>query len=307
MRQSGGVLALLPLLFCASSGPPIERPLHILFLGNSYTASAGGQPNLVAELLTASGRSVKTSEFTAGGETLRGHLATNRGEVPPWRAAETRKRARAAAATGRSGSLDRARDAQTLEFAAQAGQLDAAVEAGAPWNYAVLQPGKGLLAPDAYGLPGALAEVATRIRTTSPDATLVLYAAWADPLDGDDQPHVDTGARKLARDNTLVFAPVGTAMHRAWAERPDLDLFVDPGDPHPGRDGAYLIACVLFAALTGESPVGLPSHLDTTYVVFPNLERLRRTITFDLPTEDARYLQKVAWSAYGGTAQQESP
>jgi len=57
--------------------------------------------------------------------------------------------------------------------------------------------------------------------------------------------------------------------------QPELNLYA-PDKRHPSPAGTYLATCVVFAALTGRSPVGNPY-----------------TAGIDPPT--AKFLQTVAW------------
>ena len=71
------------------------------------------------------------------------------------------------------------------------------------------------------------------------------------------------------------IAPVGVAMARAQAERPDLAL-LDSDEVHASWQGAYLAAAVIYATLFDQSPEGLG-------------------YTFGMSEEDAAFLQRVAW------------
>lgn len=57
--------------------------------------------------------------------------------------------------------------------------------------------------------------------------------------------------------DTLVV-PVGTAWRRAYRKAPPPPLWVGDGS-HPSLWGTYLSACVFFKFLTGEDPLGLPT------------------------------------------------
>ena len=82
-------------------------------------------------------------------------------------------------------------------------------------------------------------------------------------------------ALKMARECRGRVAGAGMAWARAWEERPTFD-FHHTDRAHPNAQGYYLNACVIFAALTDASPVGLdPSTLRP---------------------EDAQFLQSVAWA-----------
>ena len=78
---------------------------------------------------------------------------------------------------------------------------------------------------------------------------------------------------EIARELGGRIAGGGMAWLKAWAKRPKLDLH-HTDRAHPNVKGYYLNACVIFAALTGASPVGMDR--------------------FSLPAKDARFLQTVA-------------
>jgi hypothetical protein len=76
-------------------------------------------------------------------------------------------------------------------------------------------------------------------------------------------------------DNNALVIPAGLAFARAIAKQPELNLYV-ADKRHPSLAGTYLASCVVFAALTGKSPVG------NLYIA-----------GIDAPT--AKFLQTVAW------------
>ena len=75
--------------------------------------------------------------------------------------------------------------------------------------------------------------------------------------------------------NNALVIPAGLAFARARSKQPELNLYV-ADKRHPSLAGTYLATCVVFAALTGRSPVGNP------YVA-------------GLDTPTAQFLQTVAW------------
>jgi hypothetical protein len=76
-------------------------------------------------------------------------------------------------------------------------------------------------------------------------------------------------------DNNALVIPAGLAFARAIGKQPELNLYA--GDRrHPSMAGTYLASCVVFAALTGRSPVG------NSYLA-----------GIDPPT--AHFLQTTAW------------
>jgi hypothetical protein len=75
--------------------------------------------------------------------------------------------------------------------------------------------------------------------------------------------------------NNALVIPAGLAFARAISKQPELNLYV-ADKRHPSLAGTYLASCVVFAALSGRSPVG-NAHL----------------AGIDAPT--AKFLQEVAW------------
>jgi len=93
--------------------------------------------------------------------------------------------------------------------------------------------------------------------------------AWAD-LDDFIEAH-----RQISAELGAPVAPVGVAMERARAERPDLVL-MDADEVHASWAGAYLAAATIYAALFERSPEGL-------------------SYTFGIDEQDAAFLQRIAW------------
>jgi hypothetical protein len=75
--------------------------------------------------------------------------------------------------------------------------------------------------------------------------------------------------------NNALVIPAGLAFAKAISKQPELNLYA-PDKRHPSLAGTYLATCVVFAALTGRSPVG------SSYLA-----------GIDAPT--ATFLQNVAW------------
>jgi hypothetical protein len=80
--------------------------------------------------------------------------------------------------------------------------------------------------------------------------------------------------RQMAQDNECWTAPVGEAWRTARELDDDFELYAPDGS-HPNEAGTYLTACVFYATIWGESPVG------TDYVG-------------GLSQADASFLQNVA-------------
>ena len=272
-----------------------DREVGVFLLGNSYTATAVPQSQILSQLLRSRGAPARAAHYTIGGETLRGHLQSNLGALPDWRERDLIEQKRAKDKSADEIAL--ALRAKRSDWAVRRGALDSALSDGAPWDFVVLQPGKGMIEPGAYDLFAATRELAANTRALNPSSELVLYAPWPAPSQ-DLQADGSGVARRLAREVDLRLAPVGAAVLAAHAARPDLRILNSVGDPHPDIHGAYLIACVLYAALTEESPIGLPATLATPWVGHPNHSRHRTVEPFEIQPADVVYLQQLAWDAY---------
>jgi hypothetical protein len=103
----------------------------------------------------------------------------------------------------------------------------------------------------------------------------VFFMSWAYA----DKPEMTAQLAKAytiaGNDNNALVIPAGLAFARAHAQQPELVLHA-PDKRHPSMAGTYLASCVVYAALTGRSPVG------NSYIA-----------GIDAPT--ATFLQTVAW------------
>ena len=144
------------------------------------------------------------------------------------------------------------------------------------YDYVVLQE---------YGRPSAekMLDVVGKFDKVIRDsgARTLIYCVW---VGADEAPQIQETItkvqREVARSLNVAFVPVGPAWQAAREQRPNFNLH-SPDKSHPGMHGAYLTACVFYAVLTGESPVGHP---------FPAV--LKQEIEID--KETAAFLQEVA-------------
>jgi hypothetical protein len=119
-------------------------------------------------------------------------------------------------------------------------------------------------------------------------AEVYYYVTWAREWDPYMQEPILEVYREAARQSNAGIIPVGPAWQRALALRPELDLY-DPDGSHPSPVGTYLIACVMYGALTGESPVGLSER-----VALNDVDGLGYLFLNRMTAEDALFCQKVA-------------
>jgi len=154
------------------------------------------------------------------------------------------------------------------------------------WDYVILQEGSARIAfpstqPELYPQYQALKEF---IWQCYPLSEVVLFLDWS-PDDGimttegpltfaEFQQLLHDGTRYLASQFGFMVAPIGWGWKQVYEERPDLVL-IGSDTVHPSKAGSYLQACIYFATLFQESPVGL-------------------TYRHDVTAPNARYLQEVA-------------
>jgi len=130
---------------------------------------------------------------------------------------------------------------------------------------------------------------------------------------------------ELARKHGVPVAPCRSAWKRIRQGRPDLELHNLPDQTHPGTLGKYVNLCCFYAALTGQSPVGLPVREVSCWPPLTDEQKkqARNRLTDDvvqdqymkqlagwmqvrsvmsettkLDNETAAYFQKVAWETW---------
>jgi len=156
-----------------------------------------------------------------------------------------------------------------------------------PWNYIVLQEQSQIPSVEQSRqqsmYPGARSLV-EKIKAVH--AAPVLFQTWAHsagwPVNGmpdyeNMQAQIDYGYQVIAKELNAPIAPAGYAWLLARRQYPQLNLWQEDGY-HPNEQGTYLAACVFYAALFRQSPVGL-------------------SYTSSLPQQTARELQGIAAEA----------
>ena len=149
-----------------------------------------------------------------------------------------------------------------------------------PWDVVVLQEHGYELARSQQHRSETTDRYARAIVARAGTARVLVFTPW-DSKGGRDgatytelQERIADNAGLLARTLGAKVAPVGTAWEVAVEQRPGIDLWYRDGR-HPGKRGAYLGACVFYAALTGRDPTG-------------------NAFTGGLDIDEARFLQHVA-------------
>jgi hypothetical protein len=194
--------------------------VQVLFIGNSYTF-VNNMPEMFASLVRDAGYNVRVEMTATGGWTLADHVASQ----------ETRK-----------------------------------LIAEGTWDYVVLQE------------QSVIPSVAQRRTTEMSPAARVLvdqiHAAGGQPLlfmtwgrrDGlpdygfdnftSMQAQLQSGYTKVAESLDTAVVPVGLAWQRRFEENSAISLWDSDGS-HPSVEGSYLTACVFYAFIVEESPIGL--------------------------------------------------
>ncbi len=192
----------------------------VLFVGNSYTF-VNDLPAAFEALADSGGHSVATGTLAEGGATLAGHLA----------AAETRKTLR-----------DSRWDVVVLQEQSQIPSID---------QLRVTE-----MYPAARGLVRAVRNA---------HAKALLFLTWAHrhgwPENGlrgysPMQTAIDSGYLKIGRELHVPVAPAGVAWSAELRQPTHPDLWIPDGS-HPTVSGTYLAACVFYATMFHQSPVGL--------------------------------------------------
>jgi hypothetical protein len=202
-----------------------------------------------------------------------GNSFTNRNDVPGMLA-------RIAAAARPSHALETDRVIANGRALKTHWERGAALEAirASRWNYVVLQEQSTLPLKN----PGRMHEFVTvfdeAIRQSG--AQTVLYLTWARRHEWERQAELTNAYASIGRKLGAIVVPVGPAWERVLAKRPDVVLH-DRDNSHPNLAGSYLAACVFFATLFRQSPVGLETS---------------DSLKLDSPEADVvRLLQDAAW------------
>ena len=242
-----------PSLLAGASGTVVAQdpgnesgdPGSVLFVGNSFTYFNGGVEKQVAALAAAEefSREIDVDASTEPGATLKGHWL---GSEPDYL----------------DGAVDEIREGDH-EVVVLQGDIPMLFERDvAPFlEYARL-----------FDREIKDAGAATVFFMTWPYERVDWHerSDWID-LDGIVEAH-----RQVEAELDAKVAPVGVAMEKALAERPDLAM-LGADREHESPAGTYLAAATIYATLLDQSPEGLdfaPS---------------------DVSTGDAAFLQRVAW------------
>lgn len=273
----------------------MTKNTSILFIGNSMTASAGGQEQLVPALLRSKGWTVQTADTYGPGMTLAGHWLNNQGKLDRAREDQIREAEARREAAESAYDRDWENEFEKREtFLNRKGELDRALACQAKWDFVVLQTSSSEAKdPEYYQTHEAAPELVKMIRNHSPQAKIIFYQPWPRNATSEET-RLFSSFRKdmVERYQFDEFIPMMEAMLYARSARPNLAIHRKEGDVHPGYEGGYLTACLFYCAITGESPVGLPA-------AFPVEETYDHKKTeFSASEGAAKFLQQTAWDFF---------
>ncbi len=157
-----------------------------------------------------------------------------------------------------------------------------AIDAG-QWDFIVLQDHSLRAIEEPESLRRAATKLVARIRKVY--ATPVLYITWARQHIPEMQGEITETYLRVAREIDALVAPVGPAWRRALTASPGLSLHVEDRS-HPNMLGSYFAACVFYATLFGETPVGLSNKIG-----------LSADVTAVVKKDRAILLQETAWAS----------
>lgn len=126
------------------------------------------------------------------------------------------------------------------------------------WKFVVLQQGPSSVEVNRDTLRLAARAFAGEIAKVG--ATPALFSAWPALDRRVDFPRAIESYRLAAADVSGVLLPVAGAWLAAWEHDASLDLYAVDG-LHASTAGSYLAALVIYAKLTGQSPLGAPAEL----------------------------------------------
>jgi hypothetical protein len=148
------------------------------------------------------------------------------------------------------------------------------------WELVVLQQGPSSLEANRALLIDYSRRFAGEIRRVG--AEPALYGVWPQLPDFQTFDRAIESYALAAQEIDALLFPVGAAWRAAWQREPSLELYSSDG-LHPSLAGSYLAALVMYARISGHSPIGLPSRL-----------QLASGIVIAIPDAEAALLQAAA-------------
>lgn len=218
----------------------------VLFIGNSYTF-VNDLPNTFAKLAKSGNHKVEVGMAARSGWTLLDHLKS-------------------------TDTLD------TLN--------------SRKWNFVVLQEQSQIPSVEqarVQEMYPAARELVQRIKKVG--ATPLFFVTWAHRGGwseqgmndyGTMQAQINNGYATIAQELNAPLAPIGTAWARAMQGHPKLSLWQEDGI-HPSEQGTYLVACVFYATIFKESPIGLKYRAGLSRAIAKTLQTVASQTVLKTP------------------------
>lgn len=213
------LLLFLLFLFCVGCAPSNGDTAQILFIGNSYTY-VNNLPKMFASLSKSGGHRVEVGMEAEGGWTLEDHVE--------------------------SAKTMRAIESSEWDFVVV--QEQSQIPASAIFRERRMYPAARTLVAKIRGVGAAPVLFLTPAHLDGWPEERLDYAAM--------QFQINAGYWSLAQELNVLVAPAGIAWQNAHEQYPELALWQSDGS-HPDKQGTYLTACVFYATIFRESPVGL--------------------------------------------------
>jgi hypothetical protein len=253
------ILTVLTLSLCASAQ---DRPLRVLFIGNSYTYF-NNLPQMLEKMAAAIGpRSLETQMVVEGGATLQD--------------------------TWEKGGALKALHSHDWDYVVLQDQSDLG-------NVYIVNGESKTVDPADFWRYARLFDAEIRKQK----AKTIFYSTWAkENAEPREQQALDHAYMSIARELKEAIAPVGVVWQRLRMQKPQWRLYIEDHS-HPTPLGTYIAAVALYTTMFGNSPVGLPSRIEGNAVdVDGNVDHTGTSVLADIPPRDAEIIQKTAWQTY---------
>lgn len=267
----------------ANSTPP--KKMDVVTIGASFWSAGGAGCKVLKAMLESRGYKVET--------------ASSRGNPAGFYTFQCFR-------DGKESELSPSQQTEKAQKQAEKDVKNCLEEVGAkPWDFVCFQAHSSEPFTDPEGI--RLSAYIEGIRSKmAPNGKLVACSTWVKEPGKQNYEAIRKYYSGVAEKYGTLLAPSGDAFEIVEKERKDIPIFRSdcpefqakkPGkiDRHPSIYGQYLNCCVVFATITGESPVGLPAELPGIVDDFEDKEGGGLKLPMKLAPETAKYLQETAW------------
>lgn len=130
-------------------------------------------------------------------------------------------------------------------------------------------------------------------------AKTVFYLTWAgEDTEPREQQILNNAYMSIGRELKDLVSPVGIVWQQVRKRDPRIKLYIEDKS-HPTPIGSYIAACVLYSSLLGKSPIGLPNKITGRPVDDDgNIDTTKNLLLVNITKKDAELIQKTAWQTY---------